>query len=187
MSARSDATPLSLLFLFSIMTAGFSATAFGQDFIEGFTKPEQELALPATLVNCPGRQPQPLVDALIERAQGQPVLLHLWGTFCAPCREELPQIDKVASTLASQGLYVFTLAQEPQGSYSVPTFARRYGIESMDLCYEPTSKTLMTFKPQGLPATYLVMPDGTVSAVHEGTLDWAKLVNQTKPQPARKK
>ena len=45
---------------------------------------------------------------------GKVVLLNLWGTWCPPCREEMPTLERLQATYKDQGLVVITLSDEPR-------------------------------------------------------------------------
>lgn len=82
------------------------------------------------------------------------------------------QIDDVKPLLESESIVVYPLAQDPHGSYTVPSFAQRHGITNLDLCFDQASAALMALHPTGLPVTYAVSPMGRITGVHEGTMDW---------------
>jgi thiol-disulfide isomerase/thioredoxin len=53
------------------------------------------------------------VDRL-SRLRGQVVLVNLWATWCGPCQDELPTLDRLQADYASKGLVVLTLADQPR-------------------------------------------------------------------------
>jgi thiol-disulfide isomerase/thioredoxin len=48
----------------------------------------------------------------LHELRGRVVLVNLWGTWCAPCREEMPTLDQLQRDYASRGLVVLTLSDE---------------------------------------------------------------------------
>lgn len=46
--------------------------------------------------------------------KGQVVLVNLWATWCPPCRQEMPALDRLQSTYKDQGLVVVNLSDEPR-------------------------------------------------------------------------
>ena len=47
--------------------------------------------------------------------KGQVVLLNIWGTFCIPCRDEMPAIEKLHEALAPKGLKVVAVSMDEPG------------------------------------------------------------------------
>jgi len=175
MSAPSCATLLSRFLLFSLLTACFWATSAAAKPTNGFTKLERPVKLPDILVYCPNTRPANLTQAFKARAQGKPVLLHLWAPFCKACGPEMKAIDAQHRRLTDEGLVIMTLAEDPHGNITVPAFGKRNGILSLELCYDPLGTVIAPAKNPVLPTTYLVAPDGQVLAVHEGPMAWDSL------------
>ncbi|WP_245173891.1 TlpA disulfide reductase family protein [Erythrobacter sp. A6_0] len=103
--------------------------------------------------------------------QGQPVLLNLWATWCAPCVKEMPLLDDLASDYDGD-LRVLVASQDLQGAEVVePFFAER------NFAYlEPwlDTETALSFALSGnLPTTVLYDANGREIWRVTGDLDWA--------------
>lgn len=49
---------------------------------------------------------------LLSRLEGQPVWINFWGSWCPPCRAEMPDVQRAYETLAPKGLQVLSIAMQ---------------------------------------------------------------------------
>ena len=54
--------------------------------------------------------PGPALAAVLQRHRGQAVVVNFWATWCEPCREEMPSLQRLARRMEGQGLAVLTVA-----------------------------------------------------------------------------
>lgn len=95
--------------------------------------------------------------------RGKAVLLNVWATWCHPCREELPDLQRLHERHAPRGLTVVGVSVDDASTAGtdVRDFARRYGV-TYPLWRDPDERVLSTFRAVGVPNTYLIAPDGTL-------------------------
>ena len=106
----------------------------------------------------------------LENMQGRWRFVHFWASWCGPCRKEMPSIDRMTRLLADSGIE-FVLVNTAETEDSVFTFL---GIVAPDLMPLLDSDGLATeaWQPRGLPATYLVDPDGLIQYQALGGREW---------------
>ena len=72
----------------------------------------------------------------LAKLRGKPVFINFWGSWCAPCRREAPQLKSFASTLDGRASFVGVAIQSPR--QAAVGFARkagwRYPIVSYQCC-----------------------------------------------------
>lgn len=56
---------------------------------------------------------------LLSRLQGQPVWINFWGSWCPPCRAEMPEIEEAYQTLSAQGVVVLSISMREDPSEAV--------------------------------------------------------------------
>jgi peroxiredoxin len=61
--------------------------------------------------------------------RGQPVVLNFWGTWCAPCKVEIPWLVQLDQTYRSQGVQIVGVAMESGGSEDITKFAEEHGMK----------------------------------------------------------
>jgi thiol-disulfide isomerase/thioredoxin len=108
----------------------------------------------------------------LENSQGHWRFVHFWASWCAPCRKEMPSIDRMTRLLGDSDIE-FVLVNTAETEDSVFTFL---GIVAPDLVPLLDSDGLATeaWQPRGLPATYLVDPDGLIRYQALGGREWEK-------------
>jgi thiol-disulfide isomerase/thioredoxin len=106
----------------------------------------------------------------LEDAQGRWRFVHFWASWCGPCRKEMPSIDRVTRLLADSNIE-FVLVNTAETEDSVFTFL---GIVAPDLVPLLDNDGLVTeaWQPRGLPATYLVDPEGLIQYQALGGREW---------------
>lgn len=60
--------------------------------------------------------------------KGKPVLLEFWATWCPPCRESIPGIEKLYKSYGTRGLVVLAVSLDQGGWDAVKAFASEQGI-----------------------------------------------------------
>ena len=101
--------------------------------------------------------------------QGKTVFLNRWATWCPPCVAELPAIAKLARSSRLKNVVFVLISDEP--AETIQAFARR---KSLDLpFYHVDARELPSvFDSEGIPATFLIAPDGRVAVRQIGSAQW---------------
>ncbi len=96
----------------------------------------------------------------LDAFRGQVVVLNLWATWCAPCREEMPSLDRLQAAFAGEPVRVIALSVDRAGPDRVKAFLDEIGAASLTVYRDPTVKAARTLKVPGLPATLLIDREG---------------------------
>ncbi len=102
--------------------------------------------------------------------RGHWVFVHFWATWCGPCRREMPTIPRMMSKLEDTELRM-ALINTAETEDTVFPFL---GIVAPDITPLMDTDGLVTerWQPRGLPATFLVDPDGKIQYLALGGRDW---------------
>jgi thiol-disulfide isomerase/thioredoxin len=104
--------------------------------------------------------------------RGKVVLLNIWATWCAPCREEMPALDQLQAKLGGPKFEVVAVSVDQQG----PEVARRFyadvGIRSLAFYIDRNAKAAFQIDVPGLPATLLIDAEGREIGRHLGAAKW---------------
>jgi thiol-disulfide isomerase/thioredoxin len=103
--------------------------------------------------------------------KGRFVLVNLWATWCIPCVQEMPALDRLQQKLGDR-LTVLAISEDRQGDTAVAPFLDKNRIEHLAIYLDPKSAATNAFAVQGLPTTYLIAPDGTILGKEEGGAAW---------------
>jgi len=100
--------------------------------------------------------------------RGRPVLLNLWATWCPPCVAEMPSIAALAADPKMEGVAIVCVSLD--GSREAPRrFAEGKGWKMTMLHADDVPPPFLT---DGIPATFVLDPEGRVVASEMGAAKW---------------
>ncbi|MDE2228561.1 MAG: TlpA family protein disulfide reductase [Alphaproteobacteria bacterium] len=120
--------------------------------------------------------------------RGRPVLVNFWATWCGPCREEMPSLDRLQARLGKR-LTVLAISEDRRGADAVDPFLAKLKLAALAVYLDPENDALQAFHLRGLPTSVLIDRDGRMVWRVEGALDWtgpdaaAKLAPYLAPPP----
>jgi peroxiredoxin len=104
--------------------------------------------------------------------RGKVVLVNFWATWCEPCREEMPSIERLRASLEGRPFAVLAV------NLAEPESRIRKFLDTMPLRFpvllDRDAKAARAWQAKMLPATYIVGPDGAIRFQHRGELDWSR-------------
>jgi thiol-disulfide isomerase/thioredoxin len=104
--------------------------------------------------------------------RGKVVLVNFWATWCVPCRDEMPSIERLRSALEGRPFAVLAV------NLAEPEDRIRKFLDAVPLGFpvllDRDARATRAWQARALPTTYIVAPDGTVRYRHLGELDWSK-------------
>jgi peroxiredoxin len=104
--------------------------------------------------------------------RGTVVFLNFWATWCAPCREEAPSLERLYGALRDEGFHVLAVSVDAPGLRpEVESFQRELGL-SFPILFDPEKRAYQAFGVSGIPETFLIAPDGRVVEHYVGPRDW---------------
>jgi len=105
--------------------------------------------------------------------KGKVVLLNIWATWCLPCREEMPALDRLQAKLGGKDFEVVAINIDKGGPEKAEAFLRDTGVTNLALYTDPSGKLFATVKAVGMPTTLLIDREGREIARLAGPADWA--------------
>ncbi|MEN9935417.1 MAG: hypothetical protein RLZZ387_1996 [Chloroflexota bacterium] len=101
--------------------------------------------------------------------RGRKVLVNFWATWCAPCQEEMPDLQRLAGEYGGQ--LVVLGVNKLEALDRIGPFAHEMDI-SFTLVANPEGDISDRYGAKNLPITYFVNTDGTIGFVHIGVLSY---------------
>ncbi len=108
----------------------------------------------------------------IEAFKGKVVLLNLWATWCSPCREEMPALDRLQNEMGSDRFEVVAVSVDKNGFDKARDFLKGIDIKSLAFYADPTARAASHVKAIGMPATLLVDAEGREIGRLMGPAEW---------------
>ena len=103
-------------------------------------------------------------------AAGEPItLLHVWATWCGPCRQEFPEIEAIQREFGPRGLRIVAVSVDDGDDDLVRAFAREWGA-TFDIGRDPGGAIRRLYQSQRVPESYLISGDGRLLARQVGAL-----------------
>ena len=159
-SAGVFVTALVVILAFLILPRIFK----GANPLEGTVAPPWSLALVANVnpVDVQARQ------LSLAQLQGKAVVLDFWATWCGPCKDQAPILDKFARKHAGDAVVVgVNTDDEPDRGGA---WARNHGL-SYPIVYDAASEAGRAYKVRNLPTLVVVDRAGKIVAVRVGVTD----------------
>jgi thiol-disulfide isomerase/thioredoxin len=104
--------------------------------------------------------------------RGQVVLLNLWATWCVPCREEMPSLDRLQARLGGKEFAVVPLSIDRAGMRAVDRFYREIGIAHLAKYLDASGEAAGRLGAPGLPTTLLIDREGREIGSVIGPAEW---------------
>lgn len=110
--------------------------------------------------------------------EGKVVLLNVWATWCPPCREEMPSIERLHREFAPQGLAVVAVSVDDPGKEDViREFVKEYGL-TFEILHDPERNIKQSYQIAGYPETFVIARDGTIRKKVIAAADWSSDANR---------
>lgn len=116
-------------------------------------------------------------DLTLGDFRGRVVLLNIWATWCAPCRDEMPMLDRLQAQLGGKDFHVLPLSIDRAGLGPVQRFYDEIGIEHLGKYLAEDIRAMLAFAVIGLPTTLLIDPKGREIARLVGPSEWDSAEN----------
>ena len=123
--------------------------------------------------------------------RGKVVFLNLWATWCPPCRTEMPSIEALHKTFATNPDFIALMVSEDADIKKPPAYVKKNNFDFAVLL-DPENKVGEAYDVSGLPESFVIGRDGRIVAHHVGPYDWGNtafrdaLQDLLKAQPGSK-
>lgn len=108
--------------------------------------------------------------------KGRTVLLNLWATWCAPCRHEMPALDRLQAELGGEDFEVVAVNIDTGGDDKPKKFLDEVNVETLSYYADHTTGVFRELKKAGkafgLPTTLLIDQDGCEIGHMAGPAQW---------------
>ena len=111
--------------------------------------------------------------------KGKLVLVNFWATWCTPCKEEMPSLDKLYRNNNFKNLMVFAVNMEQPNIKKTKKFFNDLNIQNLEIFFDKNLNFVKEFRLRGVPTTVLINKKGEEFARIIGFIDFQdeKFVN----------
>ena len=108
----------------------------------------------------------------IKEFNGNLLLLNFWATWCAPCKEEMPSLDRLQVNQNLSNLKIFAINISQESKKKVDSFFEDLNIKNFDPYFDAPTTMAKTFTLRGVPTSILIDKDGKEFARIMGSIDF---------------
>ena len=96
-------------------------------------------------------------------------ILNFWATWCAPCKDEMPSLDKLH---AKDGIYIFPINMEEKNLKNTDKFYKDLNIKNLNTYFDNGLKLAKVFTLRGVPTTIIFNKNKEMVARISGSIDF---------------
>ena len=104
--------------------------------------------------------------------KGKVVFLNIWATWCPPCVQEMPSMEKLYQELKDEEFEILAVSIDASGDEAVIPFMKEYGL-SFPALLDTNSSIKSLYQTTGVPETFIIDKDGIIADKIIGPRDWA--------------
>ena len=108
----------------------------------------------------------------LDRYRGKLVLLNFWAIWCAPCKEEMPSLDKLKVNKKLNNIEIFPINIGNDSIEKSKEFFKDLNIKNLKLYFDPKINLARELSLRGVPTTVLVNKNGKEFARIIGIVDF---------------
>ena len=111
--------------------------------------------------------------------KGEVVLLNLWATWCAPCRVEMPSMERLYQELGPEGLKIVAVSVDQISGDKVMEFANELEL-TFDILHDRSGQIELDYQATGLPETLILDREGVIVHKAIGPVEWDDPVHKNR-------
>ena len=110
-------------------------------------------------------------DVRLADYRGKVVFLNFWATWCVPCREEMPAMERLYRRFKERGFVVLAVSVDTEPAPAVRSFVQTHGY-TYPVGLDPKMALARQYGVRALPSSFLVDKAGNLAARAVGSREW---------------
>lgn len=135
----------------------------------------------ATNEAAPAKAQNKQLHAAIAAHKGHPVLINFWASWCEPCREEMPALQRLAKRWQARGLTVITVAVA-DSPRQVSDTLEKLNVQ-LPVIHDPEQQIIPRWGVSFLPTTLILDARQRIRLRGQGAIDWDAAAIDRQLQP----
>ena len=108
----------------------------------------------------------------LDNYRGKLILINFWATWCAPCKEEMPSLDKLQTNEKLSNLKIFPINVGQDKIDKAEKFFDDLKIENLEIYFDNSINLAKKFSLRGIPTSILINKDGEEFARIIGSINF---------------
>lgn len=105
--------------------------------------------------------------------RGKVVFINIWATWCPPCVEEMPSMQKLYKELEGKGFEILAVSIDSLGLKVVAPFVKKYKL-TFPALLDPEGSIQDLYRTSGIPESFIIDKKGIIAKKVIGPLDWTR-------------
>ena len=152
-----------LVVLAAVVVAAFGYVRLAEN--KGYSLKKGAMAPPLRLPALAGGE----LD--LASLRGRLVVLNFWATWCPPCVQEMPSLERLHRTLGKEGLSVVSVSVD-EDEEALRRFVKEHGV-SFPVLRDPGGRAAAAYRTTGYPETFEIDAEGVVREHYVGPAEWS--------------
>jgi peroxiredoxin len=157
---------LVLAVLLAVLAPAASAAAADPVAALGLMKPNPPQSAKDFRVSTPDDRAIGLADF-----KGKVVFLNFWATWCKPCEEEMPSMERLHQQYKDKGLVVLAVSEDADGASVVSPYVKKRGL-TFPVGLDPKMSVAHLYGVWALPSTFIIDRQGNRAYFANGPREW---------------
>ena len=111
-------------------------------------------------------------DVTLNDFNGKLLLINLWATWCEPCKEEMPSLDRLQQKYDKQDFQILAISVDRGPKKKSVNFFNEYEIQNIDLFFDDKNNIPREVRAAGLPFSFFIDQEGNQIAKFIGPTEW---------------
>ena len=104
-------------------------------------------------------------EITLSELQGQAVLVNIWASWCSPCRQEMPAMERIFLEFQDKGFTILAVNAANQDSRDeAVAFVEEFGF-SFPILFDVDGFVSEQYQVRALPSSFFILPDGSIQEV----------------------
>lgn len=121
----------------------------------------------------------------LAQLRGEVLLLNIWATWCPPCRDEMPSMQRLHQRLGRQGLRIVAVSVDAapgrveigrQAGGDVRGFVQALGLD-FTVWHDPSAAVQRAYRTTGIPESFVIDRRGVIVKKVIGATEWDSEAN----------
>lgn len=109
--------------------------------------------------------------------RGKVIFINFWATWCAPCRAEMPAMERLYQDLKDKDFIMLAISQDLEGKAVVEPFVKEFKF-TFPILLDPDLRLNDQYELRGIPTTLLIDKTGTITHKMLGARDWNQKISR---------
>jgi peroxiredoxin len=104
-------------------------------------------------------------EITLSELQGQAILVNIWASWCSPCRQEMPAMERIYQEYKDDGFIILAVnAANQDNRKEAVVFVDEYGL-SFPILFDVDGLVSEQYQARALPSSFFILPDGSIQEV----------------------